>query len=148
MDLILKQDVENLGVKDDMVTVKNGYGRNYLIPKGLAVLATDSLKKMHAETQKQRAHKEEKIKAEATALAEKLLKKTLKIGAKVGENGKIFGSVNNIQVVDAIKAMGLEVDRKDVKLKEDVIKQVGKYEAEVKLHRDVVETITFEVVEE
>jgi large subunit ribosomal protein L9 len=114
----------------------------------LADVATDSNRKQLAETLKQRAHKLAKVKDEAEKMAEGLTGKTLKIGAKVGENGKIFGSVNTIMLADAIKALGFEVDRKNIKIKGDTIKSVGKYEAEVVLHRDVVRTIAFEVVEE
>ncbi len=148
MEVILKQDVQNLGYKDELVTVKNGYGLNYLIPQGFAILATESAKKMLAETRKQRAHKEEKIKAEAAKLAEKIDGVSLSIGAKAGENGKIFGSVNTIQLAEAFKAKGLDVDRKTIMLKEDSIKTLGKYNATVKLHREVEAAFEFEVVEE
>ncbi|PCJ89829.1 MAG: 50S ribosomal protein L9 [Flavobacteriales bacterium] len=148
MEIILKQDVEKLGYKDDLVKVKNGYGRNYLIPKGLAILANESVKKMHTETLKQRAFKAEKIKDEAQKTFDALKSMSVKVGAKVGENGKIFGSVNILQVADAIKKLGFEINRKGITLKQDTIKQVGKYEAEIKFHRDIVETIDFEVVEE
>ena len=112
MDVLLKKDVERLGSKDEIVSVKNGYGRNYLIPKGLAVLATTSIKKMHAETEKQRALKNEKVREEATATLAKLTKKTFNVPAKVGENGKIFGSVTNVQVADTLAKEGFTVDRK------------------------------------
>ncbi|MGB0166236.1 MAG: 50S ribosomal protein L9 [Luteibaculum sp.] len=148
MEVILKQDVQNLGYKDDVVSVKNGYGLNYLIPQGIAVLATASAKKVLAENQKQRAHKEEKIKKEAQALADKVAGVSISIGAKAGENGKIFGSVNTIQLADAFKAKGLEIDRKHIVLKEDTIKTLGKYSAQVKLHREVSAEFEFEVVEE
>lgn len=148
MDVILKQDVEKLGYKDDLVSVKEGYGRNYLIPKGLAILATASVKKMHDETVRQRSQRIEKEKAEATKMAEKLKGMSLKIGAKVGESGKIFGSVNNIQLAEEIVNLGFKIDRKHVKIMGDTIKSTGTYEAEVTFHRDVVETISFEVVGE
>jgi large subunit ribosomal protein L9 len=148
MEVILKKDVENLGYANDVVKVREGYARNFLLPRGLAVSATESEKKQLAETMKQRAHKEAKIKAEAEKMANGLTDKTLKIGAKAGENGKIFGSVNTIQIADAIRALGFEVDRKNIKLKGDAIKSLGKYEAEVVFHRDVIKTIPFEVVEE
>ena len=148
MEVILKKDVENLGYANDLVKVRDGYGRNFLIPRGLAELATDSNRKQLNETLKQRAHKEAKIKAEAERIADGLLNKTLRIGAKAGEKGKIFGSVNTIQIADAIRALGFEVDRKNIKLKGDAIKSLGKYEAEVVFHRDVTRTIPFEVVEE
>lgn len=148
MEVILKKDVENLGYANDVVKVREGYARNFLLPRGLAVSATDSEKKQLAETMKQRAHKEAKIKAEAEKMANGLADKTLKIGAKAGEKGKIFGSVNTIQIADAIRALGFEVDRKNIKLKGEAIKSLGKYEAEVVFHRDVIKTIPFEVVEE
>jgi len=148
MEVILKKDVEHLGYANDVVKVKDGYARNFLLPRGLADVATESNRKQLAETLKQRAHKLAKVKDEAEKMAEGLTDKTLRIGAKVGENGKIFGSVNTIMLADAIKALGFEVDRKNIKIKGDTIKSVGKYEAEVVLHRDVVRTIAFEVVEE
>ncbi|MCB9184683.1 MAG: 50S ribosomal protein L9 [Flavobacteriales bacterium] len=148
MEVILKKDVEHLGYANDVVKVKDGYARNYLLPRGLAVSATPSEKKQLEETLKQRAHKLAKIKADAEALATSVEGKTLKIGAKVGEKGRIFGSVNTIMIADALKAMGFEVDRKGIKIKGEAIKSVGKYEAEVAFHRDVVRTIPFEVVEE
>ena len=148
MEVILKKDVEHLGYANDVVKVKDGYARNFLLPRGLAVSATESEKKQLAETMKQRAHKEARIKAEAEKIAAGLVDKTLKIGAKAGEKGKIFGSVNTIQIADAIKALGFEVDRKNIKLKGEAIKALGKYEAEVVFHRDVIKTIAFEVVEE
>ena len=148
MEVILKQDVEHLGYANDLVRVREGYARNFLLPRGLAVSATASEKKQLTETLKQRAHKLAKLKADAEAMANGLTDKTLKIGAKVGENGRIFGSVNTIQIADAIKALGFEVDRKSIKIKGDAIKSIGKYEAEVVFHRDVIRTIAFEVVEE
>jgi large subunit ribosomal protein L9 len=148
MEVILKQDVEHLGYTNDVVKVRDGYARNFLLPRGLAVSATSSEKKQLAETMKQRAHKEAKIKDEATKMADGLENKTLKIGAKAGEAGKIFGSVNTIQIADAIRELGFEVDRKNIKLKGEAIKSLGKYEAEVVFHRDVIRTIPFEVVEE
>ena len=148
MEVILKKDVENLGYANDVVKVREGYARNFLLPRGLADVATESARKQLGETLKQRAHKLAKIKADAEALAGSVEGKTLKIGAKVGEKGKIFGSVNTIMIADALKAMGFDVDRKSIKLKGDAIKSIGKYEAEVAFHRDVVRTIPFEVVEE
>lgn len=147
MDVLLKKDVERLGSKDEIVNVKNGYGRNFLIPKGMAVLATSSVKKMHAETLKQRAHKDNKLKEEATAMLAKLTKKTFVVPAKVGENGKIFGSVTNIQLADALVNEGFSVERKNINLLTNNIKSVGKYEAEVKLHKEVSGKINFEVAE-
>ena len=148
MEVILKKDVENLGYANDVVKVRDGYARNFLLPRGLADVATDSARKQLTETLKQRAHKLAKIKADAEALAGSVEGKTLKIGAKVGEKGRIFGSVNTIMIADALKAMGFDVDRKSIKLKGEAIKSIGKYEAEVVFHRDVVRTIPFEVVEE
>jgi len=147
MDVLLKNNVDNLGDKDEIVSVKNGYGRNYLIPQGKAVLATDSIKKMNAETLRQRAHKAEKVKAEAEKSVAKLEKAKIKVAAKVGENGKIFGSVSNVQVAEALVAAGFEVERKNIKLIGDVIKTVGKYKANVQLHKEISVEIEFEVVE-
>ena len=148
MEVILKKDVENLGYANDLVKVREGYARNYLLPRGLAVSATESQKKQLAETLKQRAHKLAKIKTEAEKMADGLAAKTLKIGAKAGEKGKIFGSVNTIQIADAIRALGFEVDRKNIKLKGEAIKNLGKYEAEITFHREVTRSVSFEVVEE
>ncbi len=148
MDIILKKNVENLGEKDDLVTVKPGYGRNFLIPQGLAILATPSARKVREENIRQRAHKEAALVEEAQKMAAKLNDLSVKIGAKVGENGKIFGSVNTIQLADAIEKLGVVVDRKHIKIIGDTIKTVGTYEATIKFHRDVVETIKFEVVGE
>jgi large subunit ribosomal protein L9 len=122
MDIILLQDVQNLGSKDDSVNVKDGYARNFLIPQKLAVLATSSAKKVLAENQKQRAHKEAKLKDEALVLAEKLKAITISIGAKTSSTGKIFGSVNNIQLAEALKEKGFDLDRKQIIIKEDAIK--------------------------
>ena len=148
MDIILLQDVTNLGSKDDSVVVKDGYARNYLIPQRLAVLATSSAKKVLAENQKQRAHKEAKLKDEALKLAEKLKSIVITVGAKTSTTGKIFGSVNNIQVAEALKEKGFEVDRKQILIKEDTIKEIGKHTARVKFHRDVVVDFEFEVIAE
>ncbi len=148
MQVILKQDVENLGYANDLVKVREGYARNFLLPRGLAVSATESEKKQLAETLKQRAHKETKVKAEAEKFAAMLVDKTIKIGAKVGEKGKIFGSVNTIMLADAFKVLGVDIDRKHIKLKGEAIKTIGTYEAEVVFHRDVIKQIPFEVVEE
>ncbi len=145
MELILKKDVPHLGSKDELVNVKSGYGRNYLIPQGHAILATESLKKVHAENLKQRAHKEERAKNEAIATAKKLKDMRISVTTKVGDKGKIFGSINSIQVADAIQALGFQVERKNITIKNEPIKQVGVYEAEVKFYKDVVETIKFEV---
>ena len=148
MEIILLQDVANLGSKDDVVVVKNGYGRNYLIPQKLAVLATSSSKKVLSENLKQRAHKEAKLKEEALKQAEILKTISIVIGAKTSSTGKIFGSVNNIQVAEALKEKGFEVDRKQITIKEDSIKEIGKHTARVKFHREVVVELEFEVVAE
>ena len=148
MEVILKQDIQSIGHKNDIVKVKNGYGRNYLIPKGLATLATVPAKKMHAENLKQRAHKDEKIKNDALEIAGKLEKVTLSIGAKTSSTGKIFGSVNTIQIAEALKGKGYEIERKNISIPEDQVKEVGKYIATVKLHKVVKVEIEFEIVAE
>lgn len=148
MEIILTQDVKNLGQKDDLVKVKNGYGRNYLIPHGYAIAATSSAKKVHEENLRQKAHKEEKIKAEALALAEKLQGLKLSIGAKTSSSGKIFGSVNTIQLAEALGKKGFNIDRKTIALPDEQIKEVGSFKATVKLHRDVKVEIDFDVVAE
>jgi large subunit ribosomal protein L9 len=147
MEIILKRDVANLGQTDDIVTVRNGYASNYLIPQGYAVLATSSAKKIHAENVKQRAHKEAKIREEALALAGKLEGITVSVVAKVSSTGKIFGSVNNIQIAEALATKGFEVDRRNIIILggADYVKEVGTYEAEIKLHRDVKVKVKFEV---
>ena len=147
MEVILKEDIANLGHKNDIVAVKNGYGRNYLIPQGMAVLASPSAKKVHAENLKQRAHKEEKIKNEAEGVAKTLEGKVFTIGAKASSTGKIFGSVNTIQIAEVLTKEGFTVERKNISLKEDV-KELGKYTATVKLHREVKVEISIEVVAE
>lgn len=148
MEVILKQDIKGLGYKNDMVTVRNGYGRNFLLPKGMAVLATDSAKKMHAEMMKQTAFKEEKLRTEATANAGKLSEVSIKVGAKAGENGKIFGSVTTIQVAEALQKAGYNVERKNIEINGDAIKQLGTYSAKVRLYKDIAATVNFEVVAE
>jgi len=147
MEVILKEDVINLGYKDDIVKVKDGYGRNYLIPNGLAIMATESAKKVLAEDLKQRAHKLEKMKADAQDMVSKFEGLHLSIGAKVSSTGKIFGSVGPIQIAEALEQQGLEVDRKSILLKE-AVKEVGEYKATIKLHREVQVEISFEVVAE
>tara|TARA_R110001583_G_scaffold16041_3_gene65111 strand:- start:2787 stop:3230 length:444 start_codon:yes stop_codon:yes gene_type:complete len=147
MQIILKQDIHTLGYKNDIVTVKNGYGRNYLIPTGAAILATESARKMHAENMRQSAHKQEKIKNEALELAKKLEAVTITLGAKTSTTGKIFGSVNNIQIAEALTAQGFEIDRKVIAIK-DAVKEIGKYTATIKLHKEVKVDIAFEVVSE
>lgn len=148
MEVILLQDVARLGSKDDVVKVKDGFGRNYLIPQKMAVIATDSAKKVLAENTKQRAHKEAKLKDLALGIAEKLQTVQLVIGAKTSSTGKIFGSVNTIMLAEAINAKGFEVDRKQITIAEDSIKEVGNYTAKIKLHREVVVELGFEVVSE
>ncbi len=147
MQVILKEDVINLGYKDDVVNVKDGYGRNYLLPQGKAIIATESAKKVLAENLKQRAHKLEKIKKDAEALAAKLDGVSLTIGAKTSSTGTIFGSVTSIQVSEALEKLGYNVDRKVIVIKEPV-KEVGQYKAIAKLHKDVSVEIPFEVVSE
>jgi large subunit ribosomal protein L9 len=149
MEVILKQDVQNIGQKDKIVNVKNGYAWNFLIPKGIAVAATVTAKKIHAENLKQKAFKEERVKSEAIELAKKLENKQIKVGAKTSTTGKIFGSVNNIQIAEALAKKGFDIDRKLITIvDEDHIKEVGQYKAVIKLHRDVHVEIPFEVVSE
>jgi large subunit ribosomal protein L9 len=148
MEVILKQDVKHVGSKDDVVKVKNGYGRNFLLPKGLAHLATESAKKVLAENIRQSSHKAEKLKNDALKLAEWFTDKTVKIGAKAGENGKIYGSVTPLQLADAVKKMGLEIDRKAIMMDDDHVKTIGSYSAKIKLAKDVFATLNFEVIEE
>ena len=148
MDIILKEDITGLGHQDDIISVKAGYGRNYLIPRGLATLATVSAEKVHAENLKQRAHKEEKLKAEALKIAAQLENKKLKIGAKTSTSGKIFGSVNTIQLAEAIAKKGFEIERKNIKINGDTVKEVGTYTATIKLHREVSVELEFTVVSE
>ncbi|MDR3046928.1 MAG: 50S ribosomal protein L9 [Bacteroidales bacterium] len=149
MEVILIQDVQNLGFTDDLVKVKDGYGRNYLIPQGYAILATEPKKKMLAETIKQRAYKAEKIRKEAEFLAGKLEGLTITIPVKSSEKGTIFGSVSNIMVADAMKEQhSIEVDRRKVILKNDHIKELGTYTAQIQLHKDFKVTINLEVIAE
>lgn len=149
MEIILKQDVINLGYKDDVVTVKNGYANNYLLPKGLAIIATPANKKMLAETLRQRAFKEEKIRKDAETLKAALDGKNVRIAVKVGENGQLFGAVNNIQVADALKAQyNYDVDRKKIVVDGSKIKEVGSYTAMVNIYREIKATLNLEVVNE
>ncbi len=146
MEVILKKDIPKLGFKDDVVTVKDGYAVNYLIPKGYAVMAIGAEKKMLAETLKQRAYKEEKIKKEAEEIAEKIRDAHLKIGAKAGTSGKIFGSVNPIQIADALKEQyDVDIDRKKIMVDGDSVKELGEYKAKINLHKDVRVDLKFEV---
>jgi large subunit ribosomal protein L9 len=148
MEIILLQDVPKLGQKDDLVKVKNGFGRNYLIPQGLAIAASGSAKKIHSENLRQRAHKEEKIKIEAQALADRLGEVKIVVGAKTSSSGKIFGSVNTIQIAEALREKGFDIDRRSITLPEDQIKEVGSYKAIVKLHREVKVEVAFEIIAE
>ena len=147
MEIILKEDIINLGYKDDLLTVKDGYGCNFLIPTGKAVIASESARKVLAEDLKQRAHKLAKIKADAEELAAKINGLILTLGAKTSSTGTIFGSINNIQVAEELAKQGFEIDRKIIVIK-DNIKEVGTYKAVVKLHRDVTAELTLEVVAE
>ncbi|MGD9931645.1 MAG: 50S ribosomal protein L9 [Mangrovibacterium sp.] len=148
MEIILLQDIQNLGSKDDIIKVKDGYGRNYLIPQKMAIVANSSTKKILAENIRQRAHKEAKLKDQALALASQLEGKEVVIGAKTSSSGKIFGSVNTIQLAEAINKLGFEIDRKQIRIAEDSIKEVGKYTAKIKLHKEVIVDFNFEVVSE
>ena len=145
MEIILIQDVNKLGQKDDLVNVKAGYGRNYLIPQGLAVAASPSAKKMHTENLRQRAHKEEKIRIAAQEIAGRLEGLKIVVGAKTSTSGKIFGSVNTIQIAEALKEKGFDIERKNITLPEDQIKEIGSYKAIIKLHRDVKVEVEFEI---
>lgn len=148
MELILKKDVENLGFADDVVTVKSGYGRNFLIPKGYAILATPSAKKVLTETLKQRAYKEQKIVDDAKKEAAKLDGLELRIAAKTGEGNKLFGSVTNADVAVALEKEGVEIDKKYISVPGGTIKRLGQYEATIRFHRDVTVNFTFDVIEE
>lgn len=147
MEVILKEDVINLGYKDDIVNVKRGYGRNYLIPTGKAVIATDSARKVLAENLRQRAHKLAQIKAEAEALCEKINGITLTIATKTSSTGTIFGSVNSIQIAEELAKLGYEIDRKTIVIK-DAIKEIGEYTVQVRLHKEVVATVNLNVITE
>ncbi|MDD2326913.1 MAG: 50S ribosomal protein L9 [bacterium] len=147
MEVILKEDILTLGYKDEVVNVKKGYARNYLIPQGKAVIASESAKKVLAENQRQRAHKLAQIKADAEALAARMEGVNLTIGAKTSSTGTIFGSVTTIQIAEALKEKGFEVDRKLILIK-DQVKEVGAYNAVVKLHKEVLVEVPFEVVAE
>ncbi|MEM0518837.1 50S ribosomal protein L9 [Aequorivita marisscotiae] len=148
MELILKKDVENLGFADDLVTVKNGYGRNFLIPQGYAVLATPSAKKVLNETMKQRAFKEKKVVDEAKTQAEKLNGLEIKITAKTGEGDKLFGSVTNADLADALEKEGVTIEKKYIIIAGGAIKRTGQYDATIRFHRDVISNFTFEVIAE
>lgn len=146
MDIILREDCKNIGNKNDIVSVKTGYARNYLIPRGLAIVATESARKVVAEVIRQQSHKAVKAMEVAQVLVDKLNKLTVKIGTKAGETGKIFGSVNSIQLAEAIQAAGHDVERKQITLSDDTIKELGSYEAQVKVYKDIYATVKFDVV--
>ena len=146
MEIILKKDVANLGHADDIVTVKTGYAVNYLIPQGFAIMATPSAKKVHAENLRQRAHKIAKFIGDAEALAAKLAETTVQVAVKVSESGKIYGSVTTAQLAEALAAVGIEVDKKDITV--EAAKELGTYEAVVKCYRDVKGTFKYEIVAE
>ena len=146
MEIILKKDVEGVGFKDDLVTVKNGYARNFLIPNGSAILATSSAKKVLAENIKQQAVKDKKIIDDANKIAKKIAELELKIKAKVGQGSKLFGSVNNINIQKELESNGVMVDKKIILLAGNNIKQLGKYNAKIRLHREVLVDLSFEVV--
>jgi large subunit ribosomal protein L9 len=149
MEIILKRDIPNLGYISDLVTVKDGYARNFLIPQGYAVMASASNKKINAENLKQKSFKEDKVKIEATTLAKALESITVKIGAKAAESGKIYGSVNALQIAEAIKAQfNYDVDRKKIHVDGESIKELGEYKAKIILHKEIQATINFEVFAE
>lgn len=148
MDIILKQDLDNLGYADEIVKVRPGYARNFLIPRGYATIASEQNRKVLAETMKQRAHKAQKIRGDAEAVAKQLEAMVIKIGAKVGESGKIYGSVNALQLADALSKHGVIVDRKKIHLDSEHIKALGLYTAVVNLHKDVKAKVNFEVIAE
>ena len=149
MEVILKEDVRKLGHKNDIVNVKDGYANNFLFPQGLAILATASAKKQLAENIKQRAHKEEKLVADAKAIAEKISGIAVTIPTKVSQSGKIYGSVNNIQVAEALAALGYEIDRRKIELKDaDKISEIGTYEAIIDIYRGIEATVKVNVVDE
>ena len=148
MEIILKEDVQNLGFKDDIIAVKNGYGRNFLIPQGLAVLATPSAKKVHAENLRQRAHKEAQLVKEAQSVADRLSVLQLKLQAKVGSGDKLFGSISNIDLAAALEKQNEAIDKKYIIVQGGSVKRLGTYTAKVRLHRDVIADLAFEVVSE
>lgn len=148
MEVILKKNVDKLGYANEVVTVKPGYGRNFLIPQGYAILATASAKKAHEEVMRQKSHKESKMLAEAQEIAAKLADVSVSIATKAGENGKIFGSVNTVQLAEALRGAGFEIDRKSLKIKDEPIRELGSFEAEANLFKGVKQTFKFEVVSE
>ena len=146
MEVILKKNVDKLGYANDVVSVKPGYGRNFLIPQGYAVLATPSAKKAHEEVMRQKSHKEAKLVAEAQEIATKLAGSSVSISTKAGENGKIFGSVNTVQLADALRKEGFEIDRKSLRIKDEPIKELGTFEAEANLFKGVKQLFKFQVI--
>ena len=148
MEIILKEDVQNLGLKDDIIAVKNGYGRNFLIPQVLAVLATPSARKVHAENLRQRAHKEAQLVKEAQSIADRLSALQLKLQAKVGSGDKLFGSISNIDLAAALEKQNEAIDKKYIIVQGGSVKRLGAYTAKVRLHRDVIADLAFEVVPE
>jgi len=148
MEIILKEDVQNLGFKYDIISVKNGYGRNFLIPQGLAVLATPSAKKVHAENLRQRAHKEAQLVKDAQAIADRIAALQLKLQAKVGAGDKLFGSISNIDIAAALEKQNESIDKKYILVQGGSVKRLGSYTAKVRLHREVIADLAFEVVPE
>lgn len=148
MEVILIKNVDKLGYANEVVTVKPGYGRNFLIPQGYAILATPGAKKAHAEMVRQMAHKETKLQAEAQAVAEKLAASNVSIATKAGERGKIYGSINTVQLADALNKAGFSIDRKSLKIKDEPIRELGTFTAEANLFKGVKQSFTFEVIEE
>jgi len=148
MEVILKKNVDKLGYANEVVTVKPGYGRNFLIPQGYAVLATASAKKAHEEVMRQKSHKESKMLAGAQAVAAKLADVSVSIATKAGENGKIFGSVNTVQLAEALREAGFDIDRKSLKIKDEPIREIGSFEAEANLYKGAKQSFKFEVVSE
>jgi large subunit ribosomal protein L9 len=148
MEVILKKNVDKLGYANEIVKVKPGYGRNFLIPQGYGILATASAKKAHEEVMRQKAHKETKLAAEAKELATKLAESKVSIVTKAGENGKIFGSVNTVQLSEALKKAGFEIDRRSISIKNEPIREVGTFEAEANLYKGVKQLFSFEVIAE
>lgn len=146
MDVILRQDIQGLGYKNDTVSVKPGYGRNYLIPQGFAILANEANQKMISENIKQAAHKAEKLKKDAEEIAKKIGTAALEIGAKAGDSGKIFGAVTTLQISETLKAKGVDVDRKKISL--PTIKEIGEYTALIDLHREVQHEVQVKVIAE
>lgn len=150
MEILLKEDILKLGKKGELIKVTNGYARNYLIPQGMAVFATESAKKVFLENQKQQAHKMVKIREAAENIAEKIKDQIIRIGAKASSTGKIFGSISNIQIADKISEMGFNIDRRNIKIEgeEDHVKELGNYKAKVMLDKDIVVDLNFEVFAE